>query len=443
VIDPMQLSLGDVDAAPANLLPGPYPVGRYAARLRDQLRSFARVQLTGEVANLRPPTRARAYFELRDADGAIPCAMWRTDWERLGEVTGLLSDGMEVVVAGGCDYYPGSASASPSFSFAVAELRIAGAGDLLVQIERRRQALADDGLLDRQRELPRPQLPRTIGIVCGDGAKAGEDVLAALERRGWHGRIVWAFAPVQDRHAAPRVAQALRDLVLTPTEVIVVARGGGSVTDLLAFSDEALCRTVALLPLPVVASIGHHSDRTLLDDVAAASCSTPTHAAEVAVPMDCNQARATLAQTARRLNRLANLAVVDRARRLGTLARAPAEHVARERIRLNHAAGNLAAASRRRLTQEHHSLARAARQLAREREAFCRELATRRPAELERARIALSAHDPERTLQRGYALVEDPAGEPLTSAALAAEQTDVALRFADGRVAARITGSGR
>jgi exodeoxyribonuclease VII large subunit len=80
VIDPMQLSFGDVDDGPASLLPGPYPVGRYAARLREQLRSYARVQLTGEVANLRPPTRTRAYFELRDADGALPCAMWRTDW---------------------------------------------------------------------------------------------------------------------------------------------------------------------------------------------------------------------------------------------------------------------------------------------------------------------------------------------------------------------------
>ena len=82
-------------------LPGPYPVGRYAARLREQLRSFTRVQLTGEIANLRPPTRARAYFELRDADGALPCAMWRNDWERLGPLADSLADGMEVVIAGG------------------------------------------------------------------------------------------------------------------------------------------------------------------------------------------------------------------------------------------------------------------------------------------------------------------------------------------------------
>ncbi|HEX2703918.1 MAG TPA: exodeoxyribonuclease VII large subunit [Solirubrobacteraceae bacterium] len=420
-------------------LPGPYPVGRYAERLREQLRSFTRVQLTGEIANLRPPTRARAYFELRDADGALPCAMWRTDWERLGALTDSLADGMEVVVAGGCDYYPGSASASPAFSFAVSELRVAGEGDLLVQIEERRRALAADGLLERQLALRRPVLPRTIGIVCGERAKAGDDLIAALERRSWRGRVVWAFAPVQDRHAAPRVAGAVRDLAATGVvDVIVVTRGGGSLTDLLAFSDEALCRTVALLAVPVIASIGHHTDRTLLDEVAAASCSTPTHAAEVAVSLDCKEAGSLLAATARRLRRHSSGAVVERARVLAGLSRAPTEHVARHRRGLHRQAQELAAASDRRLAGGRAALLRDAGQLARRHEGALREMLVRRPAELERLAIALSAHDPERTLARGYALVEDPAGEPLASAAAARAQGDVRLRFADGRLAARI-----
>src|SRR6516164_3779198 len=152
-------------------LPGPYPVGGYAAALREKLRSFARVRLIGEIANLRPPTRARVYFELRDADGAIPCAMWRNDWDRLGPLGSTLRDGTEVIVSGGCDYYPGSASASPAFSFAVSDLRVAGEGDLLAQIERRRRALAADGLLDRQRALPRVRLPHAIGVVCAETGK--------------------------------------------------------------------------------------------------------------------------------------------------------------------------------------------------------------------------------------------------------------------------------
>src|SRR6201986_3400024 len=123
-------------------LPGPYPVGSYAAQLKRRLQEFAHIQLVGEVWGFRA-ARARVYFELRDALGALPCSMWRTDFEQLGVP---LSDGMRVVGGGGCDYYPGSASSSPSFSFAVTELRLAGEGDLLVQLERLRRRLHADGL---------------------------------------------------------------------------------------------------------------------------------------------------------------------------------------------------------------------------------------------------------------------------------------------------------
>src|SRR5580693_2978716 len=123
-------------------LPGPYPVGAYAARLKRKLQEFARVQLVGEVWGFRA-ARARVYFELRDAHGALPCSMWRTDFEQLGVVLG---DGMRVVAGGGCDYYPGSSTSSPSFGFAVTELRPAGEGDLLVQLQRLRRKLHDEGL---------------------------------------------------------------------------------------------------------------------------------------------------------------------------------------------------------------------------------------------------------------------------------------------------------
>src|SRR5207245_939809 len=118
---------------PGSELAGPFPVGEYAVALRAQLRSFARVQLIGELVNLRP-SRARVYFELRDSAGAIPCAAWREDWEAIvgrgGDSPGWPNDGgrspegMQVVVAGGCDYYPGSATSSPAFSFAVTDMRV-------------------------------------------------------------------------------------------------------------------------------------------------------------------------------------------------------------------------------------------------------------------------------------------------------------------------------
>ncbi len=419
-------------------LAGPYGVGEYAAALRARLRAFARVQLVGELADLRP-SRARVYFELRDAHGAIPCAAWREDWEAMVRSAGTVREGMQVVVAGGCDYYPGSASASPSFSFAVSDLRVAGEGDLLARIDRLRKALAAEGLLERQQRLPRPLLPRTIGVVTGEGGKARDDVLAGLHRRGWAGRVVWGFAPVQDRHAAPAIARALQDLAAVGgVDVAIVARGGGSLADLLCFCDETLCRTVALLGVPVIASVGHHTDRTLLDDVAAVSCSTPTHAAEEAVGVDCVRARAHLGAAAARLQDHGRRAVLGRARTLVALSRAPAEQVARQRRRLHQQLREIRAAGRRRVAGERTLTHRRAEVLARQTDAAVSHCRRRGPRELERLALALAAHDPQRTLERGYALVQGPGGEPLSTAARARAQSEVRLRFADGTLGARI-----
>ena len=347
--------------------------------------------------------------------------MWRRDWDALG--LRELADGAVVVAAGGCDFYPGSRASSPSFSFAVTELRVAGEGDLLAQVDRLRRALHAEGLFEPQKRLPRPALPRTIGVVSGEGGKARDDVLAGLHRRGWAGRVVWAFAPVQDRHAAPAITRALQDLAACEeVEVIVVARGGGSLADLFAFCDETLCRTVALLRVPVISSVGHHTDRTLIDDVAAVSCSTPTHAAEAAVPVDCAAARAELHAFTARLERQSRRAIVDRARVLARLSRAPAEHVARHRARLRQHMRELRASARRGHAEQARHTATRALVLDRKATAAATAALPGRRRDLGRLALALAAHDPERTLERGYALVEGPAGEPVTSAAAARAQ---------------------
>jgi exodeoxyribonuclease VII large subunit len=417
-------------------LPGPYPVGSYAAQLKRRLLEFARVQLVGEVWGFKP-ARARVYFELRDDRGALPCSMWVSDFEAL-EMP--LADGMRVVVGGGCDYYPGSATSSPSFGFAVTELRVEGEGDLLIQLQRLRRRLAADGLFELQKRLRRPLLPRTIGVVTGERGKARDDVLAGLRRRGWAGRLVWAFAPVQDRHAASRIAASLRELAaIEQVEVVIVARGGGSLADLFAFCDEALCRTVALLRVPVISSVGHHTDRTLIDDVAAVCCSTPTHAAETAVPIDCRAARSDLAAYGRRLDRHGRRALVDRARALGHLSRAPAEHVSRHRKHLHQLLRELRASARR--TTDRGRSDAAVHLLVLQRNAARAQSSdtTKRRSELERLSLALAAHDPDRTLARGYALVQDRAGEPLGSAPAARSAGDIRLRFHDDTIGARVT----
>jgi len=417
-------------------------VGEYASALRSRLREFARVQLVGELVNLRP-SRARVYFELRDSAGAIPCAAWRDDWERIAaRLGGAPVEGMEVVVAGGCDYYPGSATSSPGFSFAVRDLRVAGAGDLLARIDRLRKQLDSEGLLERQKEIARPLLPRVIGVITAREGKARDDVMAALARRGWAGRLVWGFAPVQDRHAAPAIVRALGDMAsVAAADVVIVARGGGSLADLLCFCDEALCRTVALLSVPVIASVGHHTDRTLLDDVAAVSCSTPTHAAEAAVGVDCRRARAEQALAATRLREHGRRAVLERARLLCSLSRAPAAHLERQRSRLHQQLREMRAGARRRAAEELGLTTRRALVLARKAEASAKDCRQRRARELERLALALAGHDPQRTLERGYVLVHDRDEQPLARAAQVRAGAQVDLRFADATLPARIGGT--
>jgi exodeoxyribonuclease VII large subunit len=444
---------------PGNVRPGPFAVGHYAAMLRDELRRRARVQLFGEVWNLGF-SRAKAYFELRDATGAVPCSMWRNEWESLQLGDGALADGAQVVVAGGPDYYPGTATSSPSFSFLVEDLRVAGEGDLLAQLQRLRRQLGHEGLFEPQKDLARASLPRALGVVTGEHGKARDDVLAGLARRGWAGRLVWAFAPVQDRHAAPAITRALQDLAAVgDVEAIVVARGGGSLADLFAFCDETLCRTVALLPVPVIASVGHHTDRTLLDDVAAVSCSTPTHAAEAAVPRDCAEARRALSGTCRRLAQHGRVAALSRARALAALSRAPAEHVARHRNRLHQQLRELRAAGRRQVAGRAavtttqllvvsrqarrstlaHARARAqSAAAASELGRAARGAGARRARDLERLGLALNAHEPEHALARGYALVRAADGELVTTAAAARRAGAIAIAFSDAAVSAKI-----
>jgi exodeoxyribonuclease VII large subunit len=425
-------------------LPGPFPVGRYAKTLRDELRKRARVQLLGEVTGVRH-TPKQTYFELRDADGAVPCTIWANELADLQLLDGALRDGAEFVASGGPDYYPGGGQASPSFSFRATHLRLAGEGDLLARLEALRKQLRSEGLFELQKQLARPALPRTIGVVTAETGAARRDFLAGLSRRGWAGTVVWAFAPVQDRRAAPAIAAAIQDLAARPEiEAIVVTRGGGSLADLWAFCDETLCRTVAMLRVPVVSAVGHERDSTLIDDVAAVACSTPTHAAEAAVPLDCGAARSALGRSAAALRRAGEGAVGSRSRHLVALARGPARALRRERIALNQKTREIRASSERGLAERRAFqrrlavvvLGRAARRAA------GAEANSRRDA-LRRAEVAFRAHDPERTLERGYALAEDAGGEPVTTAADAIAAGRVRLRFADGGVGAKIEPEGK
>ena len=335
-----------------------------------------------------------------------------------------------------------------------------GEGDLLAQLAILRRKLAAEGLFEPQARLPRPLLPRTIGIVTGRGSAAEADLIAGLARRGWAGRAIFAHPPVQDRHAAPRIGRALTDLAAIPeVEVIIVARGGGSLTDLWAFCDETLCRTVALLRVPVISAVGHESDRTLIDDVAAISCSTPTHATETAIGIDVAQAQRRLGAIGVTLARSGAQAARGRANRLAGFARALGHHTDRQRRDLHQKIREIRASARRAVEAATRVSATRATVLGRKRDAALhgiegarRELRTEaaalsrhrtaapaeRAAVLERLAKTLAAHDPERVLERGYAIVEGAGGGVVSTAEAARREHRLRVRFADDHVSAEV-----
>ena len=434
------------------------PVGEYAAGLTADLRALPRATITGELSDVRK-TKVQYYFQLRDERGGVPCAMWRNDFERSGLPPETLRDGAAIVATGGPDYYPGGKASSPAFSFRVTSLRPAGEGDLLARLAALRRQFDAEGLLKPQKLLARTALPKRIGVITAEGGAARQDLMVGLERRGWQGEIVWGFAPVQDRKAAPLITRALSDMAaMADVEAIVVCRGGGSLTDLWAFCDENLCRTVAMLAVPVISAVGHERDVTLIDDVAAVRCSTPTHAAEAAVPLDCARARVEIASAASAVDRFGRAAVADRIGPLVVLAGGPGRAVRVQRTALNQRAREVRASADRGISNRRTGLAgttarrlvgvagRAGRvvEAARQRNAAAPErLAGRVSKELERDRVhlerhalALRAHDPQRTLERGYARVEDAAGSPVVTSRAARKAKDLNIHFADGVVEA-------
>ncbi len=429
------------DGIDGSALPGPYPVGVWAKGFQEFLRGRPRVQLFGEVWNLRR-SRAKAYFELRDGEGAAQCSIWGNRLDALGLPEGALADGAQVVVAGGPDYYPGSRTASPGFSFDVTGLRVAGEGDLLAQLAELRRRLEAEGLFaPAEGSCPRP----VAAAHDRRRHRRGRQGARRRARRPAAPRLGRAAGVgVRARAGPPRragaVTRALQDLAaIDAVDVIVVARGGGSLADLFAFSDETLCRTVALLRVPVIATVGHHTDRMLIDDVAAVSCSTPTHAAEAAVPLDLRRrARARARGRPRAATATGAARSLDRARDRWPATRASRPTTSRASgATCTRRCASCAPPAHRRTGDRRgataHPGARAAPQGDGRRRSGRRGAP---PVARGPRRSALAAHDPRRVLERGYAMVDDRDGDVVTTAAQAREAGEVRITFADGSLGA-------
>lgn len=259
----------------------PVPVRTVSRLIGEWVGQLGAVWMEGQVAQFRRRQGARNQFlVLRDTDAEVSLTIV-ADAQLVGSVEPPLAEGQRVVVWARPEFWSGQGS----LQLRARDIRPVGIGDLLASIERLKGMLAAEGLFAPERKLPLPFLPHTIGLICGRASAAMTDVLVNVEER-WPGtRFEVREVAVQGVNAVPEVTAALAELDADPhVDVIVIARGGGSVEDLLPFSNETLVRAVAAARTPVVSAIGHEQDTPLLDYVADLRASTPTDAAKRIVP---------------------------------------------------------------------------------------------------------------------------------------------------------------
>jgi exodeoxyribonuclease VII large subunit len=411
----------------------------------------------GELSNLARPASGHWYFSLKDRDAQVRCAMFR---QRTQGLRFTPRDGLAVVARVRVGLY----EARGDYQLIVEHLEEAGAGALRREFDKLRDKLEREGLFASELKRPLPALPRRIGVVTSPSGAAVRDILHILARRFRAVPIVIYPTAVQGAQAVPELLAALeRASRRAECDVLIVARGGGSLEDLWAFNDERVARAIAAMPMPVVTGIGHEVDFTIADFVADVRAPTPSGAAELVVP-DSREWFARLGQLAQRLRLAGQRGLREQQRRLDTLAHRlgradPATRIHAGMQRLDDLEQRLARAARLGLARRDSRLRQLESRLARRaptsllRELRIRELSL--AARLEQAmarRIAqasqrlavaggaLGAVSPLATLERGYAIVTRAAdGRVVRSASDVAIGADIEARIGRGRVTARVT----
>ena len=267
----------------------------YIRRLLEENEVLQDVWVQGEVSNLSRPASGHVYFTLKDSSAALKCVMWKTSAARLR--LGL-QDGMEIEVHGRIGVY----EVSGQYQLYADQIRPVGEGALYQEFMRLKAMLEAEGLFDRERKRPIPMLPKRIGIVTSATGAALRDMLNTLRRRLPVVEVLLAPSAVQGVEAPPALVKAIQSLVRQSPDVILMARGGGSIEDLWAFNDERVVRAVANSPVPIICGVGHETDFTLSDFAADLRAPTPTAAAELATQITLLDLLATLESYRNRLS---------------------------------------------------------------------------------------------------------------------------------------------
>ncbi len=284
--------------------------------LRRLLESDERLQdlwVQGEISNFSRPTSGHLYFTLKDPGASLRCVMWKTEAARMRLP---LQDGQSIEAHGRISIY----EPAGQYQFYADLIRPAGEGALYAEFLRLKALLEAEGLFDPERKRPLPQFPRKIGIVTSATGAALRDVLHVLRRRLPLAEVVLAASPVQGADAPPALVLALQKLnAVAHPDVILLARGGGSIEDLWAFNDENVVRAVAASQAPVISGVGHETDFTLVDFAADLRAPTPTAAAELATPITVADFSGAIQLYTSRLNDVVARQVAEQRRSLDTL----------------------------------------------------------------------------------------------------------------------------
>ncbi len=459
----------DVDLF-GNPEPGPqkprvFSVSEVTKAVRGVIESaFDEVWIEGEVSNFRQQASGHQYFTLKDAGAQLSCVLFArgSAWRK----TVALQDGMLVQAKGRLTVY----EARGQYQLVVSLVQAAGAGLLQAKFDALKRKLAAEGLFEAERKRALPEFPRAVGIVTSPTGAALRDMLNVLARRAPWLRVIVSPARVQGDGAAPEIASALDELNriaergIAPVDVIVLARGGGSIEDLWEFNDESLARAIAASPLPVVSAVGHEIDFTIADFVADLRAPTPSAAAELIVP-DTAELLRMLDERAAFLNRRITAAIETARVHLAGLLRSalfrePARRLEEATQRLDLSEQSLHRSLESQFTGLHQRLEalgarvrqhrpdqilalhgeRIARIAAMLSERFQQRLRRERDR-LTRASDMLRLLSPEQTLARGYTITTGADGSVLRSAAAAKPGEELQTRLRDGTVISVISGA--